>query len=174
MFFVTIHTVFGIDDVPSVAEGLTSLIQLNKLLKFKVCASKSILHPVDCNSLNNQTSQEEACDSQIRFLSVESKVEKTKSQIVNEVFSLFVIFKAFDLLQEWGWVLNKLSQDQDDELHSPNSSSKFNKDGERLRLVLLGNHLGHFEINLCLNSTDLSESLCSLTDSVSNSDEEIT
>jgi len=93
--------------------------------------------------------------------------------LVNEDLSLMISFlEVLDLLQEWCWVLDQLGNDQDDELCCPDPSSEFKENSPGFSLVLFCDHLGHFDVTLGLDSTDIPQPSRTLANSVANSQEE--
>lgn len=64
VFFVFVDVVYRIWYVPVIADGLPSLVKFHELLKFEVRAAKPAVKPVDGNSFDRETKQEQA-DSQL-------------------------------------------------------------------------------------------------------------
>jgi hypothetical protein len=57
---VSLDIVLRILNVPIVSNSFSALVKLNEFLKFEVSASKSVLKPIDCNSLNGKSKQKQA------------------------------------------------------------------------------------------------------------------
>jgi len=145
---------------PTVSTCFTALVQFGKLLELKICASKSALQPVDWNTLNSKTKNEQTQHEHLVFFNIDAGVEHEKNGLV-QFFLLFAVQIHFtNLIDDWRRVLKQWCDDQQTEHEPPNLLPHCEELIECIFFVPFSDHSSHLNVTLRLHSTYFLNSLC--------------